>query len=285
MNSAMAGILSGVAGGAGKYQEIQDEQRKYTLEDKKAQQELNRRESFARYNYTLQDSGLRNTQGRVQSNQQVDAMSPEEQSALEGVGTQSARFKAEADEKVRANAASVAATKKGGQMSQYYLADGTNLTNDEAAAAQESGTTIINKHTLDQKAIDSKQGIRDKESTKKEDLNYVKDIKKDVDTTIKSSDAFIGVDRNVAKSITLIDMMGTHGKDPRFMEMPEVKHAMYIEKNAPFVLAKLDEAKQYFKSRAAEQKGVIDTMMRERKVSRAQAQEFIDYLKATNQYE
>ena len=56
MNSAMMGALSGAAGGLSKYGEIQGEQRKYNMDQKKIQAEPLRKENFARFQHDLTQS-------------------------------------------------------------------------------------------------------------------------------------------------------------------------------------------------------------------------------------
>ena len=56
MNSTMMGALSGAAGGLSKYGEIQGEQRKYNMDQKKIQAETLRKENFARFQHDLSQS-------------------------------------------------------------------------------------------------------------------------------------------------------------------------------------------------------------------------------------
>ena len=284
MNKWAFGALAGIAGGGQKYQEIQDEQRAFDLDEIKATNAQNRKESYSRFNYTLQDSGLTNQRGQKFTNEQVSGMSGEESGALQSRSKYDTQIKADATQTAKDAAF-------GDKVSQYMTEDGIKILNKDLESERAKGTKLISsgeygrqsselRDVASEERYDKKQEDRLTAATKIENAKFVKARTKEIKEA-KSESMIPGA---VGETIAALSLMRKHRGDPRYMEMPEVKHAVMVEKNAPKVLVALEEAKAIFKSRKDEQEGVRDQMVKQLKISQSEAQEYIDFLKQTGQY-
>lgn len=84
MDAGKAFLGGALLGGLSKYGQLQDEQRKFRVDEMKAEAEMNRRMNLARAVKGMEESGALDAQGMPVTREQLDAMSPEQRSALKG---------------------------------------------------------------------------------------------------------------------------------------------------------------------------------------------------------
>lgn len=245
MNSALAGLLTGVAGGASKYGQVRDEQRKYDLSEKKSAQDQMRKESFARFQYGLQDSGMRTTQGRVVSNTQAD-----QGGNFEGRGDRLARIKSAEDEKNRANtAADKAVLLEEKDAKKAILLDTKQKREDK-----------IREDNIKRQeaALKTKTDRTDKKAETKIEKDFVINGKRTIRENIKNT-AYHGAPFT-AKIEGAMEFYGTNRDNPMVEMIPEVMSASRVYKNSMAFIEVYNANESFFdKNKLKETKAAMKT--------------------------
>jgi hypothetical protein len=207
MNSALAGLLTGIQGGASKYGDIKGEQRKYELDEKKADQAAQRQASYKKYNYLNYDrSGVFNKQGIEQTNQQV--LDYNNSGALRG----SAQNTAEVTEKARIAAEDIATTKS--ELAKEEARKQAEIVRDEKRDYTEG------KVAERQKVLDANASDKEKKDFAKGFVTKLGSKLKDVEGKSERTEATLGL------------VVDVYGNAPIIANMTQVKKARWIEKGA-----------------------------------------------------
>lgn len=265
MNSALAGILSGVAGGANKYGQLKDEQRQFTLSQKAADQAQMRKENFAKFQYSLQDSGMVTKEGRRVSNSQADAAA---EGALESSANQQARIKEEA----RVKALQEAEAKRVSELNEKRKYQEGLTTEADAKKA-----VLLEAKLKREAEAAKKKETKDAEKAKtKEDKEWVTSSNKDINTKIKDSN-YDGVTADVEAAMSFY----AENKDnPKVAMIPKVMAASKVYKNAIKFKEIFEGNKGLLTSRDAEIKKTQEQMKKEG-MSAMDIQRVTTYLKDT----
>jgi len=170
MGSFLTGALSGVVGGIDKYGQIQNDQRKYNMDQKKIQAETLRKENFARFQHKLTQSG----RGSGMVTQTGQEYTKGELEGLDEEGRTSAISKFEFQEGVKKKQAGEKAELKQADYDaavskDFTLKDGTPVTNAEAASMVEGGQQdqLLNKMQRDIKVKSEASEAKDTAAVKK----------------------------------------------------------------------------------------------------------------------
>lgn len=290
LSSFAVGALSGVAGGAGKYQEIQDEQRKFNIDQEKSRAEEARRLNFEkqkkRMDYEYSPSGMFDkTSGRQLSQQErVESQTLGKPLMSKAEVAEEARTKAASQTKAvkmetegRKEAKDI--KKFGLSTSKDWLTStGDPISNDEAAALIEAGKrselmsmqeATIAKET---RVGEAKDVAAEKRSSKKS-----------VDTFSKRLDKVIAsgtddtIDSPATGAINILNTLEAYDSDsPEYkaaMKKPAVKKALEMKENAPTA------GRIFANSTAWTKNGKIDDIRSKLKgkVSSKEIEEVIDY--------
>jgi len=240
MDALLGGFLSGVAGASSAYGDIKSEQRQYELDNKKAQQAQMRKESFAKFQYSLQDSGLVNQQGRKMSNEQVDAMEGPEQSALESRDDRKARVTEE--------------TRLAKIEEQKVAAEGVRDEKREYEAQ-----LLKDKNALKKSEQEAKDSAKKKKRGQEIKEAFVKDSNKDINTKAKDSD-FDGVTADVE---AVLSFVAENRDNPQIATLPKVKAASKVYKDSLDFLAKFEANKGFWSGRKSEIAKTVEEMRKD----------------------
>ena len=202
MNSFMAALGGATIGGADKYQEMQDEQRKFKITQGQRDAEYDRKVNFENLKYSRQDSGMVNMNtGAPLSRKESSALSPEEQQA---------GWKAEADYTVeKTEDARVASETK-----RIEVRDEKRQYTEGLAEAKE-------KTRLAKKATDTLAKTKsDREQLVKEFRNKVASALRNVEAPAEKTEGILSVFYNV------------YGNDATIKAQTQVKKARFIDEQA-----------------------------------------------------
>jgi len=212
MNVFGAFALGGAQGAAGKYNQIQDEQRKYNIKQKELQAQETRKMNFARFDYKLRDqysgSGMVDESGRE--------VTKGEASALEGL-----QPKRTYDLNEKQKQQDIKDAKKE-EVWQAHEAQRNERKDEETAAKAEI-------------------------TSAKEDKKYVKDIEKKARAEAKSDE-----NEGKGADVVAILRQGEIENDDRFFNSPAYKHAAETKRNSEMFESIFNENKGLFKSRKKE---------------------------------
>lgn len=237
MNSALAGLLSGVAGGTSKYGQMQDEQRKFGLDQKAADQAQMRKESFAQFQYSLQDSGMVTKEGRRANNSQADTSEP---GALESGADRTTRTKEEA----RVKAAAALETKRAADL------DEKRKYQEGITAEADVKKANLLEAKLKREALEEEKKDKEKiaKAKTKEEKDFVKDSKATINTRARES----GDEGLVARTDAAYNFALDNRDNPMVKLVPDVVSAIKTRSNAPKFEEAFKENKGLWSSRKAE---------------------------------
>lgn len=244
MNSALAGLLSGVAGAANTYGTMQKEQHQYDLEQQKVSAELIRKQNFMqqtkREDYKYQPSGLVNkATGKP--------LSQEEASNAPAASTVSAlEYKTGITETSKAKGKALADTEQEKKRLQIAGEKEATWQAHEAQKVAQTNKVRKDKSTKDQEAADRK---------------YVEKMSAEVKSIAKTDEHKQGKGAEIVAALSL----GEQQKDERFFNSPVYKEAIATKAISEEAKTIFEEQKGYFASRKAEKEETRKLLKRPRK--------------------
>lgn len=250
MNSALAGILTGVQGGANEYSDIKQEQRTYELDEKEADQAQMRRDNFAKYNYmNYTKSGMVDKDtGRRLSPGELEGLGDEGLSALESQSDREVRIKEET----------------------RVATEGRATTKAEAAKEEARKQAVVvrdEKREYDKGIAATKAKAAEKKLTKTEASKLKTKFTSSLNTALRDTDT-----RTEKTSAILNHVHDVYGDEPTIKNLPQVKKARFIENQAMKVAEMQAEGTS---------KTDILAAMKEEGMTPEDAREAYDYAKET----
>jgi len=280
-SSVMTGVLTGIAGGAGKYQQIQDDQRKYNLDQGKAKAEEARKLNFMRQSkredYKYSASGLLGERGEVVTRGELEAMPPEARGALKSP----AEIKAEAESKAEVKREGIAEEKRRAKTSEFIDAQTkTKMTQGEYEDRVEAGEDPAKFAVSGYEQVIQKETrigtARDVATEGREQKKSIAAFKKSIDK-ITATPIDETIDSPSKKATDILTALRAYDVDsPEYKAVaskPAVKDALAVPGNAATAQRIFNESTAWTRA------GKIDDI-REKlkgKVSAKKLEEVIDY--------
>lgn len=227
MKSWVAGALRGTQAAAGKYGQIQDEQRKFKNDQTKAAADDMRKRRFTEFNYELKDSYT--SSGTIEEGRELtkkEAAIP----ALEGKKRMS-KIEFEAQKKVEAEETAL----------------------EKTIAAEERGVERQTEGEIRRKEL-AKEGEKEKATKKasaekkKEDTAYLKEVDKNVRRAAKEIDTGDRVVDNILATMEEGDIQ----QDERFLDSESYKSASEVMRATEYFMTEFEEQKGVWASRKEE---------------------------------